>query len=144
MIVLYAFVLLFLGAIKQLIDRRASRLERKYFRVAKAADELLRQPVLRGGNTRQPDPAQIAKRQYLVGQLVQKRDRLEAKYDAWQRASARVRRARDRARGWKGRMLPYSLGVLDVIGVLVALDHLGGKAIRVSNLVEQVAALLAN
>jgi hypothetical protein len=142
MIILYTFVLLFLGAIKWLIDRKAGRLERKFARIAKAADELLRQPQLRGGTTKQPDPAQIAKRQYLIGQLVQKRDRLEAKYDAWQGAAEKFRRVIARVRNWKGRLLPYSLGVLDVIGVLVLADYPGGPSGAVTNLVDQVSALL--
>jgi hypothetical protein len=142
MIFLYAWLLLFLGAVKLLIDRRAGRLERKYARTARAADDLLREPLFKGGNTRNPDPAQAAKRQYLVGQLVQKRDRLEARWHAWQAGAERLRRAVAWVRGWKGRLVPYALGAVDVVAVLALADYLGaGESVNVHRLVQQVAVL---
>src|SRR5262249_20978860 len=133
-----------LGAIKRVIDRRTARLEKKYARIARTTDELLRQPLLRGGNARQPDPAQVAVRQYQIGQLVQKRDHLEAKYVAWQGAAEKCRRTVGRVRDWKGRWLPYTLGALDAVGVAVLIDYFGAQSAGVAHLVDQVTALLAN
>jgi hypothetical protein len=143
MLFVYLFLLLVLGLANLVIGRRAARLARKYSQTARAADALLRESVLKGGNTRNPDPAQAAKRQYLVGQLVQKRDRLEARYHAWEGAAEKSRKAVTRVLHWKGRLLPYALGVVDLAGVLVLLDFLGVPgSVHVHDLVQQAASLL--
>jgi hypothetical protein len=143
MIFVYAFLLLFLGAIKMLIDRRVARLERKYSAIARAADALLREPVYKGGNSNKPDLALTAKRQYQLGLLVQKRDRLEAKHDAWNGLAERFRKRMARIRNWQGKLLPYTLGVLDVALILCLFDYFGlGDAVNVRNLVDQVASYM--
>ena len=48
---------------------------------------MLRNPFLREGNSNRSDPCTAAKRQYLLGVLVQERDRLENKHDRWQALS---------------------------------------------------------
>jgi hypothetical protein len=124
MIFLYSFLLLFLGAIKMLIDRRVVSLERKYAKTALAADRLSRETLTKEGNSRS-DPCQGAKRLYLLGLLVQKRDRLEAKHEAWQESAERFHRLVTRLRDWKGKKLPYTLGVVDVSFVLYLIDYFG-------------------
>jgi hypothetical protein len=145
MIFLYTFLLLFLGIVKALIDRRVARLERKYARVAGAADVLVRQPVLREGNSNKSDPCQLAKRQFLLGSLVQKRDRIEAKHVAWQQCSDTFGRLIAGLRDWKGKKLPYTLGVLDVSCVLYLIDYLGvGEYVSIRRLMELIVSHFAN
>jgi hypothetical protein len=124
MIFLYTLALLFLGALKFLFDRKAARLERKHARAAKLADAMAREPVYRPG-TSKLDAYQIAKRQYLLGSLVQKAEQLEATYLAWQGRADRLQRVVAGVRGWQGRKLPYTMGVVDVSLALALLDHLG-------------------
>ena len=78
MIFLYTFVLIVLGAIKFLIDRRAAFLAWRYSRLAGAVDKLVTEPVCKDGNSGKFNPCQVARRQYLLGFLVQKKERLEA------------------------------------------------------------------
>ena len=90
MLLLYHVVLLLLSGVRLVFTRRAARIERKFARLAKEVNGLLRDPVHKQGNSGREDPYQAAKRQYLLGALVQKKDRLEAKHFAWaQRADRR-------------------------------------------------------
>ena len=144
MIFLYSFLLALLGAVKLVTDRRAARLEKKFCKTAKAVDEWLREPVWRRGNANAIDPAQVAKRQYLIGQLVQKRDRLEAKYDAWEGASVRLAKAVTSLKSWKGKVVPYVLGIADVMVAFCLVDYFGlTGSVHVRDLVQEVAALVA-
>src|SRR5262249_3571727 len=124
MIFLYAFLLLLLGVMWFLLNRRAAALERAYARTALAADQMLREAAFRAGTNKQ-DQYQTAKRQYLLGRLVQQRDRLEAKHDAWQHRADRCGRALAALRRWKGKTLPYTFGALDVWYALQLIDYVG-------------------
>jgi hypothetical protein len=144
MIFLYTLVLLLLGSVYFLSKRRAASLEKKYSRVAKEADALVRQPTYREGNSgRLSDPYAAAKRQYQLGLLAQKRDRLEARYASWQDFTDRFGKFLGRVRNWKGRKLPYSFGVLDVAGALALIDYFGaGQYVNARALVQAVTSLL--
>jgi hypothetical protein len=145
MIFLYTSLLLLLGTVKLLIGRRVAALERKYVRVTKAADDFLRQPLLKEGNSNRSDPYQVAKRQYLLGLLVQKRDRLEAKHDGWQTLAERFEKVVAAVRDWKGKKLPYTFGVLDVSLLLYAIDWLGvGEYLSARSVVQYVTALISH
>jgi hypothetical protein len=124
MIFLYTLVLLLLGVTRFVVVRRARSLERKYTRTAVAADKLAREPV-RPGNGNKWEVCQAAKRQYQLGILVQKRDRLETRHHFWQGMAERLTRWKNAVANWKGKKLPYTLGVVDVSLVLYALDRLG-------------------
>jgi hypothetical protein len=125
MILVYSAVVVVLGIVSYLARRRAKSLEAKYARVARQADQLLRQNSFKEGNSNRQDPLLNAKRQYALGQVAQKRDRIEARFMAWQSFSDRLARLAARVRAWKGLKLPYTFGVLDVASVLWALDRLG-------------------
>jgi len=126
MIVLYATVFLVLSVTLFLVKRRASTLERRYARLATRANELLK-PVPRKGNSNNVDPCESARRQYELGVVVQKRDRIEGRYTAWQAFAEKFAGMLKRMRAWKGRKLPYTFGVLDVTGLLALLDYLGAS-----------------
>jgi hypothetical protein len=145
MIFLYTLLLLLLGSVYFLSKRRTASLEKKYARVAKEADALVRQPSYREGNSgRLSDPYAAAKRQYQLGQLAQKRDRLEARYASWQDFTDRFGKFLGRLRNWKGRKLPYTFGVLDVAGALALVDYLGaGQYVNARALVQAVTSILA-
>ena len=143
MIFLYTLVLLLLGSAYFLCKRRVASLEKKYTRVAKEADALVRQPSYREGNSgRLSDPYAAAKRQYQLGLLAQKRDRLEARYASWQDFTDRFGKFLGRVRNWKGRELPYSFGVLDVAGALALIDYLGaGQYVNARAMLQVVTSL---
>jgi hypothetical protein len=125
MILLYSAFVALLAAAHLLVRWRVSNLERQYAKAAKTADEALRLTVFKEGNSSRPDPAQLAKRQYQLGRLADRRDAVEARYTRWQSFSERLGRLVSRVRGWKGRKLPYTFGVLDVVGLLTLVDALG-------------------
>jgi hypothetical protein len=125
MVLLYTWLIFVLGVAKFLIGWRAKSLERKYVRVAKEADGLLKQPTFKEGNSSRGDPFMSAKRQYLIGLLAQKRDRVEAKYAAWQTCADKFGRFVASLRSWKGKKLPYTFGAVDVLFVLGLIDYLG-------------------
>jgi hypothetical protein len=136
MILLYTLVLFVFALAKKVVDWRVARLERRYSRAALAVVKLLREPTYLHGNTNRADLGQSAKRQYQLGRLVQHRDHLEAKHDAWQLRAERLGAAVGALRAWKGRKLPYTLGVLDVAGLLYLVDYLGaGEYANVRHLV---------
>jgi hypothetical protein len=142
MIFLYTFLLIVLGAAHFLVRRRAAALERKFIRVARQADAVLRQSGSRPGNCNRQDAYESAKRQYQLAMLATKRDRVEARYTAWQGRSERIAKLRARLRGWQGRKLPYTLGVLDVTGALAVIDYLGaGRYVNARGLVEAISTL---
>jgi hypothetical protein len=124
MIVLYTAVLLVLGTAGFVIRRRAASLERKYAGVVKETHALLKEPH-KEGNSSRSDPYQAAKRQYQLGQMVARKERLEAKHYFWEGLSERATRWVQRVRDWKGRKVPYTLGALDVITALTLLEHYG-------------------
>ena len=142
MIFVFTSLLLLLGVARFLSKRRARSLERKYVRAAREADALLKQN--RGG-TNYTDPVQTAKRQYLLGRLAQKRDRVEAKYTSWQSKSDRLGKWYLAVRNWKGRKLPYTFGVLDLYAALYLIDYLGvGTYANPRYLYQLIASLFTN
>jgi hypothetical protein len=145
MLFIYTVLLLLLGAAKFLINRRVAWLEKKYERTAARAAALLREPTFREGNGSRSDPYQVAKRQYLLGMLGQKRDHLEAKHDAWLAFAEKFGRFVAAVRRWKGKALPYTFGAIDVVCVLSVIDYLGfGDYVSGRRLVEQVIGLFTN
>jgi hypothetical protein len=139
MIFLYTVLLFLLGTAKALVGRRVARLEKQYERAAQEAEQVLREIPFREGNSARQDPCKAAKRQYQLGVLVQKRDRLEERYHASHRTWERVSKLVDRVQAWKGRKLPYTMGVLDVSGLLWLIDYLGvGDQLSARHLVEMV------
>ena len=125
MIFLYTALLIVLFVARFLVRRRAASLEKKLTRAAVEAEQLARLTPHREGNSARYDTYQVAKRQYLLGQAVQKRDRIEARYTAWHTRSERLGNLSKRLRAWKGKLLPYTFGILDVALVLTLIDYLG-------------------
>ncbi len=137
MILLYSALIGVLVLAKFLIGWRVKALEKKYARVAKEADVLVKQPIFKDGNGSRIDPYTTAKRQYQIGVLAQKRDRVEAKYEGWQRSADRLGRYVAKLRSWKGKTLPYTFGAVDVIFILGTIDYLGfGQYVSVRALVQ--------
>lgn len=146
MIFMYTVVLLVLGLVKVIVARRAAYLEGKYVRAANDAARLAHLASLKPGNasSSRDQWAENAKRQYELGQLVLKRDRLETKHYAWQLWADRLARWVSRVRHWKGQKLPYTMGVLDVWLVLYGLDYLGfGQVISAGKVLEYASSFLS-
>jgi hypothetical protein len=142
MILLYTLVLFLLAFVMWLVRLRARALERKYVKVAGAVDALLRQPDYKPGNSNKADPCASAKRTLLLGQLVEQRDRVEAKHFAWQRWADRLTAWFTNVREWQGKKLPYTLGAVDVWMLMHLIDYLGvGQIVNTQTAVETVAAL---
>jgi hypothetical protein len=145
MLLVYTFLLLLLGVANFLIRRRVASLEKKFARVATAADKLLRSPQFREGNSGRPDPCQVAKRQYQLALLAHQQDKLEAKHDAWERYAEKSRKLVGAVRGWKGKTVPYTFGVVDVLLLFTLIDYLGLTGyVSGRHLVELITAWFAN
>ena len=125
MILVYALLILLLVVARYVIVRRVASLERKYVRVARSTDELLKAQAPRPGNSGKPDPYAAARQAYRLGQAVERRERVEARYCAWQKFAERFGARVAQVHGWKGRKLPYLVGALDVLLILGTLDYLG-------------------
>ncbi len=146
MILLYTFLMMFLGTIAFLLRRRAVGLEKKFTRTAAEVDQLSfnHLPIRQGNSNSKLDTAESAKRQYLLGQLTQKRDSLELKSHAWQDRAERFGKFVAALRDWKGRKLPYTMGVVDVSGAMYAIDYFGlNQYINIHNLMQTVTALVS-
>jgi hypothetical protein len=135
MSVLYVCLLVVLALAQLVLRARVNRLEKRYVRVATEAHALLNKSGARRGNSNQTDPLTAARVQYELARLGLKRDRAEARYLAGQALAEKFSRARARLAGYKGRLLPYSVGVLDVVAAVLVLNRYGVG-------VEQVKALL--
>lgn len=113
MVPLYTLLTLAVAVLKGALAARTGRVERKYAKAAKAADETAK--AVRGKSA---DPLAAAKAQYELGRLVEKRDTLEAKSLAWQARSEKAAAVLAKLRGWNGRLVPYLMGMVDVSLVL--------------------------
>lgn len=132
---LYLSLLVALALVQWMLRLRVNRLEKRYVRVATEAHALLNKNGTRRGNSNQADPLTAARAQYELAQLGLKRDRAESRYLAGQARAEKLGRLRGRLAGYQGRLLPYAVGVLDVVGALLVLNRYGVG-------VEQVKALL--
>lgn len=143
MIFVYTALLLLVGVVYFLIQRRVAALEKKYSGVAKEADALLRQGNYKDGNSNRQDPYQSAKRQYKLAMLAEKRDRLESSYLTWHQRAERLGKLRQRLGAWKGRKLPYTFGAIDVACAMSLVDYLGaGHYLNARHLAETLMSLL--
>ena len=141
MMLLFNILLLLMSGVHKLLAWRAGRLERKFARLANEVKALCRDPLFKEGNTTRLDPFQAAKRQYLLGALVQKNDRLEAIHFAWAQRADNAGRMVTRLRQWKGRLLPYAVGALDTLGAACLVDYVTlGDVVRLRQLIELVRA----
>ncbi len=125
MLFVYLYLLISLALLHWLVRLRVRRLERRYTAVAAEADTLLKKGSFRPGNGTRPDPYQAARQQFELARLAMKRDRIEERYTSWQSFSERFGYLRRRLRDYRGKVLPYLVGVLDVGGVLLVLDRVG-------------------
>jgi hypothetical protein len=125
MILLYLSLIVVLALAHVLVRWRVRRLERRFSAIAARADALLKSSGYKGGNCARPDPYQAAKQQYELAQLAMKRDRIEQRYTSWQGFSERFGHLRRRVAGYRGRVLPYAFGILDVAALLIVLEHFG-------------------
>jgi hypothetical protein len=140
MILLYTAVLLALGVVHWVLQRRAAALSRAYSAHATQVLKLVHAGSQKPGNGKF-DPCAVAKQQYELGRLVLQRDRAEAKHFAWQTWSDRFGKAVTKLRHWKGQKLPYTLGALDVWLVLYAIDRVSfGDLVDPRQLIEVVTA----
>jgi hypothetical protein len=144
MLLLYTLLLLLLGAAKFLVARRVGRLERKYLKMTRDTDKLLREFNLRDGNGGKHDPFKAAKKQFLLGALAQKKDRLEDKLLSWHSFADRFGRLTTAVRNWKGKTIPYTLGAVDVMLVLTLIDYFAlGEYVSSRALAQWLRTLLA-
>jgi hypothetical protein len=141
MLMVFHVVLLLLSGVKFLFVRRATGLERKYARLAKEVNATLRDALFKEGNSTRHDPCLAAKRQYRLGSLVEKKDRLEAKHYRWAHRVERLSRLIERLRGWKGRLVPYAVGAIDVVTTACTIDYCSqGDLVLLRHLVDLVTA----
>jgi hypothetical protein len=136
---LFQALLLLLTAVRYVFAWRARGLERRYAQLAKQVAAAARDVPHKEGNSSRFDPFQAAKRTYQLGLLVERRDRLEELHHRWALRVERLNRWTARLRHWKGRLVPYALGAVDVLTMLCALDYFGqGEVVAVRRLVAVV------
>jgi hypothetical protein len=144
MVLLYTMLLTSLGLLKMVVGRRAASLEKRFSRLAAQVAKLAHGAALKPGNgngSRDDFAAQSAKRQFELGQLASRRDRLEAKHFFWQSWADRLTRAVDRVRNWKGQKLPYTMGALDIWLGMWLVDWLGmGQVMSAQRVYETIVA----
>jgi len=147
MILFYTSLLVMLGLVRFVTNRRVASLEKRYARTAAEADKVLfGETVQKQGNSSQKlDTCETAKRQFLLGQLVQKRDALEGRHNAWAQRAEKVSGWIAGVRAWKGRKLPYTMGVLDVSTVMYLIDRYGLQdQADFQNLLRMLTALISS
>lgn len=128
MILLYTLTLATVGVAHWVLLRRAAGLGRAYTVRAGTVIKLLQNGSLKPGNANHNVCAH-AKQQFELGQKVAQRDRVEAKWYAAQRRAERLGKLLEGMKAWKGKKLPYTMGVCDVWLVLYAIDRLGVGAV---------------
>jgi hypothetical protein len=139
MMLCFNMLTLLFSALYKVCAYRAGRLERKFARLAKEVYALSHSPLFKEGNANRIDPYEAARRQYLLGNLLQKQDRLEALHDKWAQRAEKMERQVARLRQWKGRLVPYAFGALDTVGVACLVDYLTyGDVVRLRQWVEWV------
>jgi hypothetical protein len=144
MILLYTALLALLSVVRFLVRVRVNALEKAYTRIALKAEQLASQSMIRPGNSNQNTRCEVAKQSFELGKLVHQRDRLEAKHFRWQLFSEKFARGVEAVRNWKGQKLPYTLGVVDVSMVMVAIDKLGlGNQINFNHLYQLVTTWIS-
>ncbi|MGF1583568.1 MAG: hypothetical protein ACFCD0_29980 [Gemmataceae bacterium] len=144
MILLYLLILIFLGLLQFLFQRRANKFERKYARLVLEAQKLADEPIPRQGNSNRSDPYSTAKQQYELGRIVQRRDHLEARHFAWQSGSDKLSAMVKRLREWRGKVAPYVLGIADVMLVLVGFHLLDLVNIDMTVLLGLIESIIAH
>ncbi|MFO0880630.1 MAG: hypothetical protein U0840_25060 [Gemmataceae bacterium] len=125
MILAYTALLVLLACVHALLRWRVGRLERHYARVAGAAEQLLQRMNTRPGNNQRHDPLVSARIQYDLAQAALSRERAERRYVAWQAFSERFGYFSKKLAGFRGKMVPYATGVLDIGGLLVLMERFG-------------------
>lgn len=125
MFVFYTLLRILLATAQFLFGRKVAALERKFTAIARRTDELSHEPRVRPGNSNKPDPYAVARQAYLLGQAVERRERVEARYIAWQKWTDRFAGLANAVRNWQGRKLPYVVGVLDVVLAFALADYFG-------------------
>jgi hypothetical protein len=143
MLLLYVLLLAVLLSAGFLINLRVRSLEKQYKKVAHETETMIQEGRKKPGNAGKPDDYAYARHAYLLGQAVERRERVEAKYFAWQKRAEKLAAFVRAVREWKGKKLPYALGALDVVLVLGALDYLGYReALDTRHLVDYVKTLV--
>jgi hypothetical protein len=125
MILLYTLILGIAGIAHWVLARRAASLGRAYAARAEAVLKLLHAAPAKMGNSAKADACVQAKQQFELGRVALQRDRWEAKWYAAQARADRVGKIAGALKAWKGRKLPYTLGVCDVWLVLYLIDRFG-------------------
>jgi len=142
MIVLYTSLTVLLAVMSFVFKRRASALEKRFVRISRQADDLIRQPY-RAGNSNRADACDAARRQYQLALVATRRERVEKQYNRWQSRAERVAKWLSALRRWKGRKLPYTLGALDVMGLMALIDYCGAdRYVSVRPLFEAATRLI--
>jgi hypothetical protein len=134
---LYLLARLSFALVHLLVRWRVARLEKRYVRLAADADALLRKSCVRAGNSnsKAPDPFLAARQQHELALLATKRDRVEERYLSGQKFSERFGGFRRGLAGYRGRLVPYLFGLLDVSAVALALNHFEVSVSQVRSLV---------
>ena len=125
MIVFYVVCKMALMLAHAILTLRASRIERKYVKTSCKVQEELKLSDTRPGNAMGDARLNYARKQYELGRMVQKCERIGDRYVKAQALADRVGMNRTWIDSYQGRFTPYLLGVVDMVVLTALLNHYG-------------------
>ena len=108
----------------------------------RAHKDLVNMCSLKVKHSHREDEYTRTKNQLELNKLVTKQEKLDKKFFFWDKRYDAAEKTRDMLRRWRGRKLPYMLGIADLVGLLTLLQYLGLIHIDTSMLKEQILLLI--
>lgn len=137
MVFLYSSLISVLVVLRWLVSKISARAFTRWESRQKIAEETGAQVAMLTFPGRNQCPIEDARKNRLLTHAVEAMDRAEARYQKWNGRHDLLSGWLACLRAFKGRKLPYSAGVLDVVGTLAVLDATGLDVKAVVDLVTQ-------
>ena len=125
MIVVYLVCQWVLKLTHAILTLRASWIEQKYVKTSCKVQEELKLSDTRPGNAMGDARLNYARKQYELGRMVEKCDRIGERYVRAQALAESVGHKQKWLASLQGRVTPYLFGVTDMVVVMVLLNYFG-------------------
>ena len=123
MIVLYVVCKAVLALAHAILTLRASWIEQKYVKTSCKVQEELKVSDTRPGNAMGDARLNYARKQYELGRMVEKCDRIGTRYVRAQALAESIGQKRNRVASVQGRMTPYLFGVIDMVVAVLLMNQ---------------------